>query len=67
MFELSIIRDCIAIFGVLAGFSYYVLTVRANQRNMKQTLETRQISLIDNIVTRSMGEQGFRNMFELLR
>ena len=67
MVELSIIRDCIAIFGVLAGFSYYVLTVRANQRNMKQTLETRQISLIDNIVTRSMGEQGFRNMFELLR
>ena len=67
MVELSIIRDCIAIFGVLAGFSYYVLTVRANQRTMKQTLETRQISLIDNIVTRSMGEQGFRNMFELLR
>ena len=67
MVELTIIRDCIAIFGVLAGFSYYVLTVRANQRNMKQTLETRQISLIDNIVTRSMGEQGFRNMFELLR
>ena len=52
---------------MLAGFSYYVLTVRANQRNMRQTLETRQISLIDNMVTRSMGEQGFRNLFELLR
>ena len=67
MVELSVIRDCIAIFGVLAGFSYYVLTVRASQRNMRQTLETRQISLIDNMVTRSMGEQGFRNTFELLR
>ena len=65
--DLSIIRDYIAIFGVLAGFSYYVLTVRTNLRNMRQTLETRQISLIDNIVTRSMGEQGFKNYFELLR
>lgn len=27
----------------------------------------RQISLIDNMVTRSMGEQGFKNFFELLR
>jgi len=67
MVELSFIRDCIAIFGVLAGFSYYVLTVSASRRNMRQTLETRQISLIDNIVTRSMGENGFRNFFELMR
>lgn len=34
---------------------------------MMRTLETRQISLIDNIVTRSMGEDGFRNFFELMR
>ena len=67
MIELSTIRDFVAIFGVIAGFSYYVLTVRASRRNMKQTLETRQISLIDNIVTRSMGEEGFRKFFELLR
>jgi hypothetical protein len=67
MVELSVIRDCIAIFGVLAGFSYYVLTVKSSQRNMRQTLETRQISLIDNMVTRSMSEQGFKNFFELLR
>jgi len=67
MVELSVIRDCITIFGVLAGFSYYVLTVRANQRNMRQTLETRQISLIDNMVRRSMDVEGFRNLFELLR
>lgn len=67
MVELSLIRDFLACFGVLAGFSYYVLTVRASQRNMRRTLETRQISLIDNIVTRSMGEQGFKNFFELMR
>ena len=40
MVELSIIRDCIAIFGVLAGFSYYVLTVRANQKNQKMAEQT---------------------------
>jgi hypothetical protein len=28
MVELSVIRDLLAIFGVIAGFSYYVLTVR---------------------------------------
>ena len=67
MIELSLIRDFLACFGVIAGFSYYVLTVRASQRNMMRTLETRQISLIDNIVTRSMGENGFRSFFELMR
>ena len=38
MIELSTIRDLVAIFGVIAGFSYYVLTVRANQRNQKHQL-----------------------------
>jgi len=45
MIELSTLRDLIAIFGVLAGFSYYVLTVRNNQRNQRLTLETRQAQL----------------------
>ena len=45
MVELSIIRDCIAIFGVIAGFSYYVLTVRNAQKNQQQHLETRQAQL----------------------
>ena len=53
MIELSTIRDLVAIFGVIAGFSYYVLTVRANQKNQaltlksqEQTLDTRQTSLM---------------------
>ena len=29
---LQIVRDVVAIFGVIAGFSYYVLTVRNSQR-----------------------------------
>ena len=32
MIELSTIRDLVAIFGVVAGFSYYVLTVRNAQK-----------------------------------
>jgi hypothetical protein len=52
MIELSFIRDLVTIFGVIAGFSYYVLTVRASQRNQElvlkaqqQALETRQAQL----------------------
>jgi hypothetical protein len=35
MIELSTIRDFVAIFGVIAGFSYYVITVR-NQKKARQ-------------------------------
>ena len=39
MIELSVIRDLVTIFGVLAGFSYYILTVRNQTRARKtQTL-----------------------------
>lgn len=36
MIDLSVIRDLVAIFGVIAGFSYYVLTVR-NAQKSRQT------------------------------
>lgn len=45
MIELSVIRDLVAIFGVITGFSYYVLTVKNAQRNQQQQLETRQAQL----------------------
>lgn len=35
MIELSTIQDLVAIFGVIAGFNYYVLTVQ-NQRKARQ-------------------------------
>ena len=35
MIDLSVIRDLVAIFGVIAGFSYYVLTVRNNNTARK--------------------------------
>ena len=45
MMELSVIRDLVAIFGVIAGFSYYVLTVRNAQRTQRLQMETRQTQL----------------------
>jgi len=45
MIEISVIRDFVAIFGVIAGFSYYVLTVRATRRNQDLQLDTRQAQL----------------------
>ena len=45
MMELSLIRDLVAIFGVIAGFSYYVLTVRNARKNQRLQLETRQAQL----------------------
>jgi len=43
--SLSMVRDLVAIFGVVAGFSYYVLTVRNAQNNQKLTLRNQEISL----------------------
>jgi len=38
MIELSTIRDLVAIFGVIAGFTYYVLTVRHQNSSRKAQL-----------------------------
>ncbi len=48
MIELSTIRDLVAIFGVIAGFSYYVLTVRNAQKSQRIEEETREANLIQN-------------------
>ena len=45
MIELSAVRDVVAIFGVIAGFTYYVSIVRNNQRNQKLALETRKLQI----------------------
>ena len=62
MLELSVIRDLVAIFGVIAGFSYYVLTVRANQHNQKQQLETRQAQLFMQVYGR-WNEESFSKQY----
>jgi len=35
MIELSVVRDLVAIFGVIAGFSYYVMTVQSQKKNQR--------------------------------
>ncbi|MCJ7732368.1 hypothetical protein MUP51_08640 [Candidatus Bathyarchaeota archaeon] len=65
MVELSVIRDCIAIFGVLAGFSYYVLTVRATRRNQDLQLETRQTQLFMYLYDKWSSEDFQRKTMEL--
>jgi len=49
---LTMVRDIVAILGVIGGFTYYVMTVRSSQRNQtlslkaqEQALETRQAQL----------------------
>lgn len=59
MIELSVIRDLVAIFGVIAGLSYYVMVVRNNQRTQRQQLETRQAQLFMNLYE-TWSTPGFR-------
>ena len=50
-----------AIFGVIAGFTYYVLTVRNSQRMQKMTLETRQAQLFMQIYSQWNSMEMGRN------
>jgi len=63
MIELSTIRDLVAIFGVIAGFSYYVLTVRNAERNQKQQLETRQAQLFMRLYE-TFSSREFRRQWD---
>ena len=73
MIELSVIRDLVAIFGVIAGFSYYVLTVRANQRNQElmlkaqqQTLETRQAQMYMQMRQQLNNDEAMKRWIKLI-
>ena len=59
MIELSVIRDFVAIFGVIAGFSYYVMTVRMNQRTIR-------INLTNDLVQRFGTEDFITKVTELM-
>jgi hypothetical protein len=56
-----------AAIGVCAAAIYYMMVLMATQTNMRLTLETRRIGLIDSIITRTINEEGYRSFFELLR
>jgi len=62
---ISMVRDIVTILGVIGGFTYYVMTVRATQRNQKQQLETRQAQLFMNIY--NQWTSGINRNFSELR
>ena len=66
MIELSVIRDLVAIFGVIAGFTYYVITVRANRRTQQQQLEIRESQLYMNIYNQSYSNPDFLNRARII-
>ena len=75
---LIIISDCMVDLALLQSVSYmagalgvfiaaifYVLNLRISQRNMRLTLETRRLSLIENIASHVTDEEGEKRMQEL--
>ena len=63
MIELSVIRDLVACFGVIAGFTYYVLTVRNAQKNQQMAEQNRQIQILQGF---TQTEEDGKRMVELL-
>jgi hypothetical protein len=59
MIELGMIRDLVAIFGVIAGFSYYVLIVRNTQRS-------RQAQMLMQLHQSKYDKEGTTAYFTLL-
>lgn len=62
----SMIRDIVAIFGVIAGFTYYVLNVKANQKNQEHAEETRKIQLVHDINESASEGEGNLNWVEMI-
>jgi hypothetical protein len=52
--------------GVCIAAIFYVLNLRISQKNMRLTLETRRIVLIENIASRVTDEEGEKRVEELL-
>ncbi|MGD0805389.1 MAG: hypothetical protein ABSA11_15125 [Candidatus Bathyarchaeia archaeon] len=46
---------------------YYVMNLRVQQRNVKTTIETRRIGLLDSVINRASDAEGMRYLFELMR
>jgi len=66
MIEISTIRDLVTIFGVIAGFSYYVLTVRNAQRNQQQQLEARKAQFFSQIYSWFIQTESLVEYMEIL-
>ena len=57
----------VAATGVLVAAGFYILNLREQRRNMRQTLETRRISLIESLTSRLNTLEGGRMLQDLMR
>jgi len=64
---LQVVRDLVAIFGVIAGFTYYVMVVRNSQRMQQLQLETRKAQLYMQLFMRITSEEFVKKSIDLLR
>ena len=68
---LQMIRDVVAIFGVLAGFSYYVITVRNASRERKtqlaQHISEKITSLEKSLISLELLEMEWDDFDDFLR
>ncbi|MFW9800447.1 MAG: hypothetical protein ACFFD9_08425 [Candidatus Thorarchaeota archaeon] len=56
---LQLVRDVVTIFGVLAGLTYYTLTVRAARRS-------RQTEMFMQLYKTSIDSEGYKRFWELM-
>jgi hypothetical protein len=64
---LQTVSYIIAALSFAVTCAYYIMNLRNTQKNMKMTLETRRIGLIDSISSRLQGLEGNRNYQEVMR
>ncbi len=55
MVDIQTIGVLVATASVTLAATYYMLTLRATQRSMKNTLETRQVQMFMNIYSQFWG------------
>jgi hypothetical protein len=70
MVDLALLETVSYIVGALGVFVaavFYVLNLRISQRNMRLTLETRRIGLMDSLIARTINKETMKGFFELLR
>ena len=65
MVELSVVRDLVAIFGVIAGFSYYVIVVNNTRKNQQLQLEIRQAQLFSQFMFQVFTTEFIKQYFDL--
>ncbi|MFW9787727.1 MAG: hypothetical protein ACFFE2_04870 [Candidatus Thorarchaeota archaeon] len=56
---LQLLGDIVTVFGVLAGFSYYVLTVRGNRKS-------RQTEMFMNLYQTSIDSESYKKFWDLM-